>query len=100
MSDTRKIVDPDELEKWFIETPDEVFQRSIDASKELMENPDKEQELFLEFEWGGKIYSQFYMNRKDIENALKKAINYYISTEKYEMAQIGKNLIDQYKNSL
>lgn len=93
---TRITVSPDHLESWLIENPDKIYMRSLKASESIVNSPELKENLLLEFEWEESIYAKIYIKRKDIEPALNKSINYFVSQELYEEAQKAKNILDKF----
>lgn len=94
MNDTKNKVDPAELEKWFINNPEKVYKRSVEAARSILENTESEKDVLFQFYWDDEIYATIYMAKKDIPKAMEKAIKYFVENEIYELAQEAKNLKD------
>lgn len=95
MSQIKNKVYPEDLEKWFTDNKEIVYRRSLEAAKELVQNPSREEEILFEFYWDEKIYSKIFIGRKDVKTAMEKALNFFVTEEMFEKAQEIKNLTDE-----
>lgn len=89
-------VSPDRLEEWLLSNPGKVYLRTVETALNLLKSEDLSSEAFMEFTWENKIYSKIYMKKTDIPKAMDKAIEYFVSTEMYEYAQMAKNAKDSF----
>lgn len=91
----RKNVSPENLEEWLTYNKMEVYERSLEIAKEIIEDSNCNQKLMIEFSWEDEIYAKIYMKKSDIPNAMNKAIEYFVKNEFYEKAQEAKTLVDK-----
>jgi hypothetical protein len=92
-------VNPDHLEDWLTKNPDRVYIRSVETALKLAESEDILEECFLEFQWDDKVYSKIFMKKTDINQAMDKAIEYFVNMEMYEEAGKAKKVKDLLKKS-
>lgn len=95
MNSYKNKVDPEALEKWFVDNREIVYTRSVETARQLVNNLNLKEEILFEFYWDEKVYSKIFMARKDIRTAMDKALNFFVSNEMFEKAQEIKNLMDR-----
>lgn len=95
MTTIKNKVSPEDLEKWFTDNREKIYGRSVETAYTLIKNKDLDQEILFEFFWeSDESYAKIYMNRKDVETAMEKALNFFVDNEMYEKAQICKDIKD------
>lgn len=93
-------VNPEDLEDWFMNNPGTVYIKSLEAAEEIMRSPDLNEKLFLEFYWEEKAYVHVFMKRDDMQNAMEKAITYFVREEMYEKAHKAQEIVNKIKGDI
>ena len=87
--------DTDDFQSWANSNAHDLHGATVEAAHVMACTPGMDSVLVATFMWEDEVYADMSLQRKDIEESLNLAIEFYVENELYEFAAYAKSIIDE-----